>query len=124
MKPKQSVWSLLSLLCMSLLCTGAAAAQANERPHFVAESLSEFATAYTKRHHRVLDADHTDMHKYHAYRVSTPGSSTIVTARSISVDASGHLHIVGEPGTVAKGQISKGSGETHILLPIAVTPPQ
>jgi hypothetical protein len=124
MKPKQSVWSLISLLFMSPLCTGVATAQANERPHFVAESLSEFATAYEKQRHRVLDSEHADVHKYHAYRVSTPGSATIVTARSASIDASGHLHIVGERGTVARGQISTGAGETHILLPITVSPPQ
>jgi len=124
MKPKQFLRSLISIAVVSLSSAGSAAAQINERPHFLAESLGEFATAYEKRHHRVLDTDHSDMRKYHAYRVATPGSSTIVTARSVSVDASGRLHIVGEPGTVARGQISKGAGETHILLPITVTPPR
>jgi hypothetical protein len=123
MKSRRVLWSLSSIAFASLIC-GSAVTEANERPRFVAEPLAEFAMAYEQRNHRMLDADHGDMHKYHAYRVSTPGSSTIVTARSVSVDALGHLHIVGEPGTVARGQISKGSGETHILLPIAVTPPR
>jgi len=124
MKPNQLVWSLISVSFMSLLCAGLSTAQANERPHFRAESMSEFATAYEKRHHRVLDTDHANIRKYHAYRVATPGSSTVVTARSVSIDATGRLHIVGERGTVARGQISNGAGEIHILLPITVTPPR
>jgi hypothetical protein len=124
MKPKRLPQSLIAAVVVALISAGPAAAQVSARPHFVAESLTEFATAYEKRHHRVLDTGHANSRRYHAYRVVTPGSSTIVTARSVSVDASGRLHIVGEPGTVAKGQISNGAGETHILLPVTVAPPQ
>jgi hypothetical protein len=106
------------------LGAGTVSAQTNGRPHFIPESITDFAAAYQKHHHRVLDPDHSDAHKYRAFRVATSGSSSAVTARSVTVDAAGHLHIIGEPGTLVKGQVSPGKGETHILLPISVTPPK
>ena len=122
MKSQQSLSFVLAAALT--LGGGTVGAQTNGRPHLVAESIGEFAAAFQKHHHRSLDADHADAHKYRAFRVATPGSSSAVTARSVTVDAAGHLHIVGEPGTVVRGQVSHGPGETHILLPISVTPPQ
>jgi hypothetical protein len=117
----QLLWS--PILVAFALFAGPAAAQPSQRPHFFAETIAEFQSAYQKHYHRVLDPAHTDVRKYHAYRVITSGSSTAVTARSVTVDAAGHLHIIGEPGTIAKGQTSTGPGEMHILLPITVSPP-
>jgi hypothetical protein len=98
--------------------------QASQRPQFVPESLTEYAAGYQKHHHRALDFRHSDARKYHAYRVETSGSSEAVIARSVTVDAAGHLHIIGEPGTVVRGKAFPGPGEMHILLPVNVAPPQ
>jgi len=115
---------VVAIASLAFLPAGAVASQENQRPHFVSESLTEYAAGYEKHHHRALDLQHSDAQRYHAYRVVTSGSSGVVIARSVSIDAAGHLHIVGEPGTVVKGQTSPGSGEMHILLPIDVKPPR
>lgn len=115
---------LVVVASLPIFSAASVAAQENQRPHFVSESLTDYATGYQKHHHRALDLDHSDARRYHAYRVVTSGSSDVVIARSIYVDAAGHLHIVGEPGTVARGKASPGPGELHILLPIDVKPPQ
>jgi hypothetical protein len=107
-----------------LLCAGPAAAQGNQRPHFVPESLAAFGAAYEKHHHHSLDAIHSDVEKFHAYKVIMSGSSAAVVARSVTVDAAGHLRIIGEPGTVTRGQTANGPGELHILLPVTAMPPQ
>ena len=116
------LWTLSTLAV--LVWARPSAGAGNERPRFIPESLTEYSAGYQKQHHRALDPQHADAKKYHAYRVITSGASETVIARSVRVDAAGHLHIIGEPGTVVRGKVSPGPGETHILLPIDVTPPQ
>ena len=124
MKLQRSASLLVLVASIALLSAETATAQASQRPQFVPESLSEYAAGYQKHHHRALDFRHSDARKYHAYRVETSGSSEAVIARSVTVDAAGHLHIVGEPGTVVRGRTSPGPGEMHILLPVNVAPPR
>ena len=121
----QSILSLLVLsISVAFFFAEAATAQMTQRPRFVPESLTDYSAKFLKHHHRALDPEHMDARKYHAYKVETSGSSEAVIARSVTIDAAGHLHIVGEPGTVVRGKVSPGPGEMHILLPVNVTPPQ
>jgi hypothetical protein len=124
MKLRIFSWTVAFVASLPILFAVPALGQENHRPHFITESLAEYAAGYEKYHHRALDAKHADATKYHAYRVLTSGSSEAIIARSVSVDAAGHLHIVGEPGTVVRGKATPGPGEMHILLPITVTPPE
>ena len=124
MNPHRFLPCLVAIASLPVFSAATVAAQETQRPRFVAETLTEYAAGYEKHHHRALDLQHADARKYHAYRVVSAGSSGVVIARSVSVDGAGHLHIVGEPGTVVRGTASSGPGETHILLPIDVTPPR
>lgn len=111
-----------SLGLATLVCSPANA-QSTGRPHFIAESLSAFGDAYARVRQVRLDVRHADEKRYHAFRFTGSGPAVII-ARSVTVDAAGHLHIKQEPGTTAHGQIVSGGGDTHILLPLSVTPPQ
>ena len=100
-----------------------AGAQVAPRPHFTPEPVSAFAEAYARMKQVPLDAHHLDEKHYRAFHFSGSGPAVII-ARSVTVDAAGHLHIKQEPGTVAHGRVVSGGGDTHILLPVSVTPPQ
>jgi hypothetical protein len=117
-------FALVLALFIPAISGGVTMAQAIQHPRLEPESVGEFAAAYSEHNHRSLDSRHRDTQRYRAYRFVTSGASGAVTARSITVDAAGHLHIIGEPGTRATGKASRGPGVMHVLLPATATLPQ
>ncbi|HEX3462573.1 MAG TPA: hypothetical protein VHS78_00785 [Candidatus Elarobacter sp.] len=117
--------ALFTSACLAL-AIGAAGAQSGstpDRPHFTSESLAAFRTAFAGRTGASLDRVYGDETRYHAFRFVQRGAVTIGIAKRISVDSSGRVHIVGEPGTVTYGRNTTGTEYSHILVPVGVTPP-
>jgi hypothetical protein len=101
-------------------------------PTFEAESLGEFSAALSTlksaqlnmAHSYTLDARHADATQYHAYRFIIPYTVMIGIARSVKLDAAGHVHIDVEPGAPMHGSANPTHrAYSHILVPISVTPP-
>ena len=116
-------------IAMSLIGTATAGA-APLHPLFTPEPISAFASALNtltlnKSHVRALDGRHSDSKQYRAYRFLQPNNVMIGVARNISVDSSGHVVIQQEPGQPLGGRPNKTHLEySHILVPVAVTPPR
>jgi hypothetical protein len=72
----------------------------------------------------VLDARHADSTRYRAYRFIVPDTVMIGVAKSVTVDANGHVHVEPEPGAPFGGRPNTTHQEySHILVPVGVTPP-
>lgn len=87
------------------------------------ESLNDFQTAFQARTAARLDRSHSDATKYRAFRFVQRGVVTVGIARSITIDAAGHVIVRGEPGTVMYGRTTSGNEYSHVLLPFGVSPP-
>ena len=123
MRNRRLVVFIASYLALSTGAADAQSARAVDRPHFTGEPVAAFRTAFTGRTSRGLDQAHSDETRYHAFSFMQRGAVTVGIAKSISVDSSGRVHIVGEHGTVTYGRASNGSEYSHVLVPIGVTPP-
>lgn len=118
---------LLIAALFSLATTSASA-----HPTFEPESIQDFSTALgTLRTAHLnmggtstLDARHADPTRYRAYRFIVPDTVMIGIAKSVTLDAAGHVHIEQEPGAPLSGRANPTHREfSHILVPISVHPP-
>jgi hypothetical protein len=93
-------------------------------PRFTSEPMSEFQAAFARHIRGALDRSHSDGAKYHAFRFLHQGTVIVGIAKSITVDSTGQVHVVGEPGTVTYAHRATSATEySHILVPLSVTPP-
>lgn len=116
--------SLFLASCLGMTAaTAAAQSHASADRPVTSESLSDFQAAFAHGSRTTLDRLHSDATKYHAFRFVQRGAVTIGIAKSITLDSSGQVHIVGEPGTVTYGRATSGGEFSHILFPVGVTPP-
>ncbi|HTD35030.1 MAG TPA: hypothetical protein VK665_15300 [Candidatus Elarobacter sp.] len=122
---KNAYISLFLASCLGMTAATAAARShaSADRPRFTSESLSDFQAAFAHGSRKTLDRLHSDATKYHAFRFVQRGAVTIGIAKSITLDSSGQIHIVGEPGTVTYGRATSGAEYSHVLVPVGVTPP-
>jgi hypothetical protein len=118
-----------SVLAGSVMLTATAA---SAHPTFSPESISDFsaalATLKTAQLNMAkvwtLDGRHADSSRFHAYRFLDPDVVFIGIAKSISLNAAGHLEIVPESHAPLSGRPNKTHQEySHILVPVSVTPP-
>jgi hypothetical protein len=101
----------------------ARAATSGAGPQFTSEPISEFQAAFARDARGVLDRSHSDATKFHAFRFLHRGTVIIGIAKSITVDSTGQLHVVGEPGTVTYARRTASAEYSHLLVPLSVTPP-
>ncbi|HEX3549656.1 MAG TPA: hypothetical protein VHT53_04740 [Candidatus Elarobacter sp.] len=108
------------------------ASLASAHPGFSPESIGDFSAALATlksahlnmAHTWTLDARHSDPTRYRAYKFVIPDTVMIGIARSVTLDADGHVHIDPEPGAPMHGRANPTHREySHILVPISVTPP-
>jgi hypothetical protein len=109
-----------------------AAVSASARPVFVQEPISSFASAFATAKNAplnmargwVFDSKHADPARYRAYRFVLPDTVMVGVARSVTLDANGHVHIDSEPQAPMVGHANPSHKEySHILVPVSVTPP-
>jgi len=91
---------------------------------FTPESLQEFSRALQVGRRAVLDRQHTDGTRYHAYRFLDRDMVLIGVAKAITIDAAGRVNIVQAHGQPMGGHLNTTHREySHVLVPIDVTPP-
>jgi len=118
----RNVYTLFTIACFALTTAAASSQQgpAGDRPHFTTESLPAFRAAFTGRTGAALDRVHDDATRYRAFRFVQRGAVTVGIAKAITVDSSGLIHILGEPGTTTYGRSTTKTEYSHILVPVGV----